>query len=126
MKAKASTEHEDGLLEYLEDIIGTSQYKEPIEEALAEVERLNEDRIEKRNRLKIVERECEALKEDKKEAEDYLRMQNDHTTTLSQLWQLYMLECFGHEDKYKQEIVSTVDAMVITPFKLSTLVENGA
>jgi structural maintenance of chromosome 4 len=33
MKPKAANEHEDGLLEYLEDIIGTSCYKQPIEDA---------------------------------------------------------------------------------------------
>lgn len=47
MKAKAGNEHEDGLLEYLEDIIGTSKYKTPIEEAAAEVETLNEVCMEK-------------------------------------------------------------------------------
>jgi structural maintenance of chromosome 4 len=31
MKPKAANEHDDGLLEYLEDIIGTSKYKTPIE-----------------------------------------------------------------------------------------------
>jgi structural maintenance of chromosome 4 len=40
MKPKAQNEHEDGLLEYLEDIIGTSSYKAPIEEALAQMETL--------------------------------------------------------------------------------------
>lgn len=57
MKAKAPNEHEDGLLEYLEDIIGTSKYKEPIEEALQEADRLAEERSEKMSRLKIVEKE---------------------------------------------------------------------
>ncbi|MBE3048002.1 hypothetical protein IMZ48_36930, partial [Candidatus Bathyarchaeota archaeon] len=38
MKAKASGDHDDGLLEYLEDIIGTSKYKTPIEESAKEVE----------------------------------------------------------------------------------------
>jgi structural maintenance of chromosome 4 len=42
MKPKAQGEHDDGLLEYLEDIIGTSKYKTPIEESAAEVETLNE------------------------------------------------------------------------------------
>jgi hypothetical protein len=37
---KVLSEHEDGLLEYLEDIIGTSQYKGPIDEALVKMERL--------------------------------------------------------------------------------------
>src|SRR5690606_1409357 len=33
MKPKAQNEHEDGLLEYLEDIIGTSRYKQAIADA---------------------------------------------------------------------------------------------
>ncbi|KAG6868230.1 condensin complex subunit Cut3, partial [Termitomyces sp. T32_za158] len=45
MKAKATNEHEDGLLEYLEDIIGTSRFKQPIDESLVEMERLQEDRM---------------------------------------------------------------------------------
>lgn len=61
MKPKAGNEHEDGLLEYLEDIIGTTKYKQPIEEAEVEVEKLNEDRGEKFSRLKVVERERAAL-----------------------------------------------------------------
>jgi structural maintenance of chromosome 4 len=47
MKPKAATEHDEGLLEYLEDIIGTSKYKEPIEEALGEMEKFGEERGEK-------------------------------------------------------------------------------
>ena len=47
MKPKAQTEHEEGMLEYLEDIIGSSRYKEPIEVAAKEVEELNELRGEK-------------------------------------------------------------------------------
>lgn len=61
MKAKAQNEHEDGLLEYLEDIIGTTKYKGPIEQASLEVEALSEERAEKMNRLRVVEREKAAL-----------------------------------------------------------------
>ena len=61
MKPKAANEHEDGLLEYLEDIIGTSIYKQPIEDANATVDRLNEERGEKLNRLKIVEKDKNSL-----------------------------------------------------------------
>lgn len=61
MKPKAQTEHEDGLLEYLEDIIGTTKYKEPIEQADQEREALDEQRAEKMNRLRVVEREKSAL-----------------------------------------------------------------
>lgn len=61
MKPKAPSEHEDGLLEYLEDIIGTSKYKAPIEEANQQVEQLNEDRQSKLNRLRHVEKEKSRL-----------------------------------------------------------------
>jgi len=61
MKPKAPSEHEDGLLEYLEDIIGTSALKHPIEEKAKELEALSEERSEKLNRVKIIEKDKEAL-----------------------------------------------------------------
>ena len=73
MKPKAQTEHDEELLEYLEDIIGTSKYKEPIDKAMVEMERRQEDRGVKMNRLHIVEKEKKSLENQKKEAEDYLR-----------------------------------------------------
>jgi structural maintenance of chromosome 4 len=105
MKPKAPSEHEDGLLEYLEDIIGTSKYKEPIEEALLEMDRLQEDRSEKMNRLRIVEREKNALQDKKKEAEDYLRLQNEHVRALSRLWQWYLWKCLINEEEFQKKMV---------------------
>ncbi|KIR56495.1 hypothetical protein I315_00669 [Cryptococcus gattii Ru294] len=90
MKAKAQNEHEDGLLEYLEDIIGTTKYKEPIEQASLEVEALTEERAEKMNRLRVVEREKAALEGQKQEAEEYLRASNELTRMTSKQWQLWM------------------------------------
>lgn len=43
MKPKAENEHEDGLLEYLEDIIGTSSYKKPIETLNENIETMQRD-----------------------------------------------------------------------------------
>ena len=105
MKPKAPSEHEDGLLEYLEDIVGTSQYKGPIDEALVEMERLTEDRTEKLNRLRLVERERNALEKEKREAENYLRLQNDHVRAQSTLFQYYIWRCLVSEKEVKQEIV---------------------
>lgn len=107
MKPKAPNEHEDGLLEYLEDIIGTSQYKEPIDDAQRILDELNEERTEKLNRLKIVERERDALEQEKKEAEDYLRLQNEHVKALSRLWQWYLWKCLENEDAFTKSIVRT-------------------
>lgn len=106
MKPKAQNEHEDGLLEYLEDIIGTSSYKTPIEEALAQVETLTDQRSEKLNRLRIVEREKNALEAQRKEALDYLRLSNDHVKSLSRLWQWYIWKCLENEGRFNAQIVS--------------------
>lgn len=90
MKPKAPTEHEDGLLEYLEDIIGTSKYKQPIEQAQQDVDTHNEDRADKLNRLRVVEKEKSSLESKKREAEDFLRDTNDLTRKKSLLWQFHM------------------------------------
>lgn len=105
MKPKAPSEHEDGLLEYLEDIIGTSQYKEPIEEALKKMDELNEDRAHKMNRLKIVERDRAALEKEKKDAEAFLRLQNDFIRARSRLYQWYLWKALQNEEKYHEKIV---------------------
>ena len=47
MKPKALTEHDEGMLEFLEDIIGSSRFKQPIEKLTGRVEELNELRGEK-------------------------------------------------------------------------------
>lgn len=72
MKPKAQSVHEDGLLEYLEDIIGSNRLLEPIEEADGIVEKLTEQRQEKLNRLRVAEREKEALDGPRKEAETWV------------------------------------------------------
>lgn len=108
MKPKAPTEHEDGLLEYLEDIIGTSKYKEPIEQALVELDSLAEKRTEKLNRLRIVEREKSALEEQKREAEEFLRLQNEYVRAQSRLLQYNLWKCLLVEQQYAEKTVSTV------------------
>ncbi|KAI8928692.1 RecF/RecN/SMC protein [Entophlyctis helioformis] len=76
MKPKAQTEHEDGLLEYLEDIIGTTHYKEAIEEAGKQLEECSQEREEKLQRLKIIQNEKAALEEKKQEALEYIETEN--------------------------------------------------
>ncbi|KAJ7589585.1 RecF/RecN/SMC [Mycena floridula] len=104
MKPKGG-EHDDGLLEYLEDIIGTSQYKEPIDEALVELENLQEVRREKINRVHLVERELSAMNDKKAEAEAYLRMQNEFTKAQSRLFQYYIWTAQTNEKKLEAKIV---------------------
>lgn len=51
MKAKAQNENETGLLEYLEDIIGSNTYVQRIAELDKEVEVREEERREKFTRV---------------------------------------------------------------------------
>lgn len=104
MKPKAPSEHEDGLLEYLEDIIGTSKFKQPLEEAYAEVERLTDERVEKYNRLRITEKEKNALEDKKREAEDYLRLKNEYTKALSRYQQFNLWRCLDIEKEFNKNI----------------------
>jgi len=105
MKPKAPSEHEDGLLEYLEDIIGTSKYKEPIDEAMVEVERLQEERQIKMNRLRLVEKEKAALEERKKEAEDFIRLRNELVKARSREIQWYLWKLLARETSLKAQLV---------------------
>ncbi|WFC96612.1 Structural maintenance of chromosomes protein 4 [Malassezia brasiliensis] len=90
MPPKARTEHDEGLLEYLEDIIGTSDLKEPIETHAHAVDEANEARAEKLHRVQIVQRELGHLESRRRDAEAYLRAHNALMRHQSALWQRYV------------------------------------
>lgn len=93
MKPKAANEHDDGLLEYLEDIIGTSKYKISIEESATQVETLNEVCLEKSGRVQHVEKEKNSLEDKKNKALAYIRDENELVSKQSALYQIYVDEC---------------------------------
>lgn len=105
MKPKAANEHDDGLLEYLEDIIGTSKYKSPIEESAAEVESLNEVCVEKSARVQHVEKEKNGLEDKKNKALAFIRDENELVSKQSALYQVYMNEC-GNNLKVTEEAIA--------------------
>ncbi|VEU21868.1 DEKNAAC102883 [Brettanomyces naardenensis] len=78
MKPKAEKDSDDGLLEYLEDIIGTSKYKEPIGECLAKIDDLNDVCVEKERRFEFVEKSKNDLEEPKEKALTYLRKERSY------------------------------------------------
>lgn len=98
MKPKAASEHDDGLLEYLEDIIGTSKYKSPIEESAAEVDTLNDMCTEKSARVQHVEKEKNGLEDNKNKALAFIKDENELAIKQSALYQVYIDEC---EDNLK-------------------------
>ena len=109
MKPKAGNEHEDGLLEYLEDIIGTSKYKTPIEESGKEVEALNDICVEKSGRVQHVEKEKRALEDKKNEALAFIRDENELIFKQSALYQVYIHDC-NDNLKVTEEAVNYMQA----------------
>ncbi|XP_011164521.2 structural maintenance of chromosomes protein 4 [Solenopsis invicta] len=86
MKPKGQNENDTGMLEFLEDIIGTSRYKEPLEKLSNKVEILAERKVEKLHRLKVVQKEKEALEEPMQEAVEYLKTENEIIRLQHQLY----------------------------------------
>ncbi|GJX53387.1 structural maintenance of chromosomes protein 4, partial [Tanacetum coccineum] len=72
MKPKAQGPHDEGFLEYLEDIIGTNKYLEKIDESHKQLEALNEKRSGVVQMVKLADKERESLESVKNEAEDYM------------------------------------------------------
>jgi len=77
MAPKGKTENDEGLLEYLEDIIGSNKYVEDTNTAVAKVELLSDQRQEKLNRVKAVEKEKDSLEGAKFEAEALLAKERE-------------------------------------------------
>ncbi len=77
MKPKGAAPNEEGLLEYLEDIIGSNIFLEKIDQAGKQLEEINEVRVERVQRLKTAERERDNLSDSKIEVEMYLQKEND-------------------------------------------------
>merc|ERR1719379_2281789 len=73
MKPKAQNENEEGLLEYLEDLIGSNTYEEPIEKATKILDEVSEIRASAMTRLRAAEKDKEALEGPRKEAEEYVK-----------------------------------------------------
>ncbi|KAJ8368790.1 hypothetical protein SKAU_G00088180 [Synaphobranchus kaupii] len=90
MKPKGQSEHDEGMLEYLEDIIGSCRLKEPIQTLCCRVEQLNEQRGEKLNRVKMVEKEKAALEGEKNMAVEFLTLENEIFQKRSYLCQYYV------------------------------------
>jgi structural maintenance of chromosome 4 len=76
MKPKGQGENEDGLLEYLEDIIGTCSYKSKIAEHEAKLEEFGQTRDEKLSQLKLIQKETKNLQGQSLEAIKFIDTEN--------------------------------------------------
>lgn len=73
MKQKSGDRDKPGFLEYLEDIIGSNQFIDRIEEAVKEYNANEETKHEKGERMKIVENELKNMTSQKEEAIKYVK-----------------------------------------------------
>ncbi|OQR69340.1 structural maintenance of chromosomes protein 4-like, partial [Tropilaelaps mercedesae] len=105
MKPKSESENDDGMLEYLEDIIGTNRYKEPIEAFIKDVDSLQEERNAALDRVNMAEQDMLAKKELRDEAIEFLRLCNDMTRCDQKLYELARSE----ENKKKDGIEKQLD-----------------
>ncbi|EQC42732.1 hypothetical protein SDRG_00455 [Saprolegnia diclina VS20] len=128
MKSKAENQHDEGLLEYLEDIIGSNQYVAKTEDVMKEVDALNEARLEKLNRVRVVEKEKENLEDAKTEAQEYLEKERDVYLKSNILYQLYLREstanleeCTLKRDKLKEKLEKESERMATHRAKLDVV-----
>ena len=87
MKPKGVTESEEGLLEYLEEIIGSNRLVGEIEKATRVAVELAEKCQEKLVLVKAAEKACNALEPKKKEAMRFVRLENELVMTRADLFQ---------------------------------------
>ncbi|XP_069004313.1 structural maintenance of chromosomes protein 4 isoform X1 [Embiotoca jacksoni] len=127
MKPKGQTEHDEGMLEYLEDIIGSCRLKEPIQTLARCFELLNEQRGEKLNRVKLVEKEKNALEEEKNKAVEFLTLENDIFKHKSRLCQYYVHDLqkrVVNKEQEKQNILEDTKELTEKNAKISEEMEK--
>ncbi|XP_054473156.1 structural maintenance of chromosomes protein 4 [Anoplopoma fimbria] len=127
MKPKGQTEHDEGMLEYLEDIIGSCRLKEPILTLARRMELLNEQRGEKLNRVKLVEKEKNALEGEKNKAVEFLTLENDIFKHKSRLCQYYVHDLQKRvvdKEEEKQKILEDTKELTEKNAKISQETEK--
>ncbi|XP_054711255.1 structural maintenance of chromosomes protein 4-like [Uloborus diversus] len=111
LQPKAATEHDEGMLEYIEDIIGSDRFIEPIKTFTEKINLLNEEKKLKVNEAKIFESEKDKLEEPKNQAIQYLRLENQTFIIENSILHLKRKEA-EHElqvvSEKKKDLVSTM------------------
>ncbi|CAG9859333.1 unnamed protein product [Phyllotreta striolata] len=98
MNCKAQNENEVGMLEYLEDIIGTTGYKKPLQLVNERIEYITSIKSEKMNRINLLKNELVQLEEPMKEAVAFLKTEN---TVVQSKNFLYQKEIYNIENKFE-------------------------
>ena len=94
MKPKAAVEGESGMLEYLEDIVGSNKHVTQLQAMEKQLEAMAEQRQERVHRLKLVEKEREALAGPRDEGLAWMAKQQQAMAAKGQLLQMQHYECW--------------------------------
>uniref|UniRef100_A0A914PR15 RecF/RecN/SMC N-terminal domain-containing protein n=1 Tax=Panagrolaimus davidi TaxID=227884 RepID=A0A914PR15_9BILA len=92
MKAKAEKEGEEGMLEYLDDIIGTSRFCKPIKLFSLKLELVGTERESQMNKLNIVEIDRQNLAEPVRELLELLVLENKISALKNKLFCIKRVE----------------------------------
>ncbi|KAL4452508.1 hypothetical protein ABPG75_008170 [Micractinium tetrahymenae] len=111
MKPKGQTEHETGLLEYLEDIIGTDKYIPLLEESAKRLEELSERRQSMVQRVKAAQKERDALSGDKAAAEEYLAKERECLGAQSVLAQVLTAKAKATVEQIESSVAKLQDKL---------------
>uniref|UniRef100_F1KR40 Structural maintenance of chromosomes protein n=1 Tax=Ascaris suum TaxID=6253 RepID=F1KR40_ASCSU len=111
MKPKALTENDDGMLEYLEDIIGSSRLKIPIEKLQKKIESLQEERTAQLTRVKMAEKEKNELEGPVKGIVMELRIDNGIALCRNRLLQVEKVGAVSALDMEEEERKKIVDEL---------------
>nr|AAS90118.1 condensin subunit [Tetrahymena thermophila] len=104
MKPRSGDPEKPGLLEYLEDIIGSNQFKEDIEKKDEEYEVLQNERREKGERMRIHEADLEKLQESKNLAIEYIRNEKLSYQMTNIIGQIDLLRSKKDIEKFETKI----------------------
>jgi structural maintenance of chromosome 4 len=99
MPPKGKTDGDEGLLEYLEDIIGINKYVEAANIAAAKVEQLGEVRQERLHRVRAAEKEKDGLSSAKAEAEALVSKDREIRRKKNVLYQIYSMYARNEGDE---------------------------
>ncbi|KAG7349244.1 chromosome segregation protein SMC [Nitzschia inconspicua] len=113
MPPKGKTENDEGLLEYLEDIIGSSKFVQATNIAAEKVDSLSEVRQEKLNRVKAVEREKDNLEGAKQEAEALLKAEREIRRKQSILYQINAMKADKEVTKYTDQQTAISEQLLV-------------
>ncbi|KAG0607985.1 hypothetical protein M758_8G069200 [Ceratodon purpureus] len=111
MKPKAQSPHDEGFLEYLEDIIGSNQYVERIEAASKQLEELNEKKDSMVQRVKVAEKEKTGLEDAKNEAEQFMLKEAELLKWKRRATELTLKEATAEADELKKKVTEMGDAL---------------